>query len=212
MHLHLPPVYPITDKTLSDKASHLAILRELARGGACWVQIRDKTTPVRELLADLLHCVDYAAKNRIVLIIDDRCDLVMSSGAAGVHLGQLDLPPAAARRILGPDMIIGYSTHTPAQVRKAQRLPVDYIGFGPIFATATKDNPGRVVGLMGLKRACAASRKPVVAIGGIDPPQIADVLRAGAASAGVISAIMNSNNIARQMERLLKAATALAQM
>ena len=208
MDIRLPPVYPITDKTLSGKPTHLAILRELARGGASWVQIRDKVTPDRELAADLLRCVEFAAARGIRLIVDDRCDLALVSGAAGVHLGQTDLPPEAARRIIGRRRIIGFSTHTPAQVRAARRMPVDYLGFGPVFGTTTKENAEPPVGLEGLKIACRMADKPVVAIGGIGPGRIRAVLDAGASSAAVISALMGAPDIARRMEELLREATA----
>jgi thiamine-phosphate pyrophosphorylase len=206
MKLRLPPVYPITDKRLSGKPSHLAIVRELIRGGASLIQIRDKETSVRELLSDLRRCVEYAAVFGVQIIVNDRCDLALLSGAAGVHLGQDDLPPVAARGVLGRGAIFGFSTHSFAQVRKSIRLPIEYIGFGPIFATSTKPNHFPLVGLAALQQACRLSAKPVVAIGGIDLGQIRDVLDAGAASAAVISSLMQAKNLARRMEQLLKAA------
>lgn len=208
MDIRLPPVYPITDKLLSGKPTHLAILKELARGGATWVQIRDKITPDRQLAADLVRCAEFAAARGVCLIVDDRCDLALVSGAAGVHLGQTDLPPEGARRILGGRRIIGFSTHTPAQVHAARRMPVDYLGFGPVFGTTTKKNAERPVGLEGLKKACRMADKPVVAIGGIGPGRIRAVLDAGASSAAVISALMGAPDIARRMEELLQEAMA----
>jgi thiamine-phosphate pyrophosphorylase len=208
MRFSLPPIYPVTDKRLARMPTHLAIVKELVRGGARLVQIRDKETPVRELLADLLLCVDFARSREVALIVDDRCDLVMLSGAAGVHLGLRDLPPEAARRVLGSSRIIGYSTHTVRQVRLAGALPVEYIGFGPVYPTATKVQPDRVTGLPGLRRACRASVLPVVAIGGIGIEQVAEVLAAGASSVAVISALMSSRSLAHRMEAFLRAATA----
>jgi thiamine-phosphate pyrophosphorylase len=206
MRLKLPPIYPITDKLLSGKSTHLEIVRELVRGGATLVQIRDKSTPLHELLSDLRQCAEFTSKRGITLLVNDRCDLVLSCDADGVHLGQEDLPPDAARSVLGRRKVIGYSTHTRAQVRRAADLPLDYLGFGPVFATATKDNPSPVVGISGLRSACRLSSKPVVAIGGIGMEQIPDVLEAGAASAAVISALMKAPDLARRMEQLLKAA------
>jgi thiamine-phosphate pyrophosphorylase len=203
----IPPIYPITDKRLSGRATHHAILKELIRGGATWVQIRDKETPVRDLLADLQRCAELSNRNSVQLLIDDRCDLVMTCGAAGVHLGQDDLPPAGARRVLGSGKIIGYSTHTLRQVRDSERLPVDYIGFGPVYATVTKDESDAVVGLARLRRACREASRPVVAIGGIGPDQVREVLEAGAASVAIISALMRAKNLARRMEEFLKIAT-----
>ncbi|MDR1727788.1 MAG: thiamine phosphate synthase [Acidobacteriota bacterium] len=206
MGFELPPIYPVTDKRLARKSTHLAILRELWRGGASLVQIRDKETPVRELLRDLLRCREYAEARNVTLILDDRCDLTLAAGLRGVHLGQDDLPPAEARALLGEGRIIGYSTHSLAQVRRARALPVQYIGFGPVFATATKALADPVTGLEKLRRACRAASAPVVAIGGIGLGQVRPVLEAGASSAAVISALLSAPSIARQMERFLQAA------
>ncbi len=204
MTFGLPPIYPITDKRFSGKPTHLQIVRELIRGGATIIQIRDKDTPVREFLTDLCRCVEYAERFGVIILVNDRCDLALLSGAAGVHLGQEDLSPAAARHVLGSAAVLGCSTHTPAQVRAANLLPIQYIGFGPVFSTRTKENPSPVTGLAGLRRACRISMHPVVAIGGIGLEQVAAVLEAGAASVALISAVMHTGNIARRMERLLK--------
>ncbi len=167
MKLQIPPVYPITDKRLAGSDSHLAILRELVRGGAAWVQIRDKVTPAGELLQDLRRCVEFARRRGVVLIVNDRCDLALSCGADGVHLGQDDLPPAAARSLLGTGAILGFSTHNLRQAAGAARCPIDYLGFGPIFDTATKESRWPATGLQRLRRVCLRSALPVVAIGGI---------------------------------------------
>ncbi|MDI9612657.1 MAG: thiamine phosphate synthase [Acidobacteriota bacterium] len=200
-----PPIYPITDKVLARKTTHLAVLRELARGGATFVQIRDKTTPAGELLGDLSRCVEFALERGITIIVDDRCDLALAAGAQGVHLGREDLPPEAGRRLLGPGAIVGYSTHTLGQVRQSRSLPIDYIGFGPVFPTTTKDRPDPVVGLGRLAAACRESAFPVVAIGGIGLDQVAAALDAGATSVAVISALMGAPDLAREMERFLRA-------
>ncbi len=206
MKLRLPPVYPITDKALAAKPTHYAIVKELVRGGAVLVQIRDKETPVRELLPDLQRCVEFAQRHGVLLIINDRCDLALSCGASGVHLGQEDLHPGSARELLGRRSVIGYSTHSIKQLRQACSLPVDYIGFGPVRTTTTKQDLSPVVGLEGLRLACRESTKPVVAIGGIGMELIPAVLEAGAASAAVISALMRCPDLARGMEQLLKCA------
>jgi thiamine-phosphate pyrophosphorylase len=202
----IPPIYPITDKKLAHRKTHLSILKELVRGGAQFVQIRDKSTPISELLNDLRQCVEFAQIKGVTLIVNDRCDLVLSCGASGVHLGQEDLPPDSARAVLGQEKVIGFSTHSLAQVRKAAALPVQYLGFGPIYLTSTKANPSPVVGLQRLAQACRASFVPVVAIGGIGLEHVRQVLDAGAASAAVISALMNAKDIAGRMERFLEAA------
>ena len=206
MKFKLPPIYPITDKKLAGSTTHLRILRELARGGARLVQIRDKSTPLRDLLKDLDNCIEFAHKNNITLIINDRCDLALCCGAMGVHLGQADLPAEAARRLLGKSKIIGYSTHSLAQARTSRHLPVQYIGFGPIYPTSTKKQTSPDVGLQTLAQACRISAHPVVAIGGIGIHQVQEVLKAGAASVAVISALMQSENLALQMQRFLEQA------
>jgi thiamine-phosphate pyrophosphorylase len=202
----LPPIYPITDKKLARKTSHLSIFKELVRGGAQLVQVRDKSTPLKDLLNDLRRCVEFARKNGILLVVNDRCDLVLSCNAMGVHLGQDDLAPEAARALLGNKRIIGFSAHSLAQVRKASSLPVQYIGFGPVYETSTKEDASSPVGLCRLANACRVSTIPVVAIGGIGLAQVREVLNAGAASAAVISALMTAANLARQMERFLEKA------
>jgi thiamine-phosphate pyrophosphorylase len=206
MRLSLPSIYPITDKSLSHKTTHLAICRELVRGGATLVQIRDKETPLRELLADLRRCVEFAERKGVLLIVNNRCDLALSCGAPGVHLGQEDLPVEAARALLGFRKILGLSIVSIPQLRRSLRLPVEYFGFGPIFSTATKPNAAPAVGLDNLRRACRLSPKPIVAIGGIGLAQIPEVLGAGAASAAVISGLMCARSIAREMEAFLRQA------
>lgn len=206
--LDLPPIYPITDKAMAGETSHLRILRELARGGASLVQVRDKQTPVKELLSDLQRCAEFCDKHGILLIVNDRCDLALSAGASGVHLGQEDLPPHMARELLGPQGIIGYSTHSLTQIRAASALPIQYVGFGPVYSTTTKQDASPTVGLRALSRACRSLPLPVVAIGGIGLRQIVDVLDAGAASVAVISALMRPGKIAATMERMLNAARA----
>jgi thiamine-phosphate pyrophosphorylase len=203
MPFSLPLIYPITDKELSNRTSHLSILKELVRGGAQLVQVRDKFTPVSELLPDLLRCVEFASSRGVTLIVNDRCDLVLASAAAGVHLGQEDLPPQTARAILGPEKVIGCSANSLAQVRKSQHLPIQYVGFGPVYATSTKKDAPPVVGLRRLAQACKASSIPIVAIGGIGLGQIREVREAGVASSAVVSALMKATDIARQMERFL---------
>lgn len=204
--MKLPPVYPITDKRIARKDNHFSILKELIRGGATLVQIRDKSTRTNDLFKDLIRCTEYAVRKGTILILNDRCDIVLSCGASGVHLGQDDLNPLEARAILDSNHIIGYSTHSLSQVRTASSLPVQYIGFGPVFETSTKENAGRASGVEQLNEACRRSTVPVVAIGGISLGNIKQALAAGAASAAVISSIMASDNIAGRMEALMERA------
>jgi thiamine-phosphate pyrophosphorylase len=202
----LPKIYPITDKKLAHRATHLSILKELVRGGAQFVQIRDKSTPVRELILDLCRCVEFASSQSVVLIVNDRCDLALGCEASGVHLGQDDLPVEKARAILGRGKILGVSAHSISQIRKSLHMPIQYIGFGPVYATATKAVPFPVTGLRNLARACRESTVPVVAIGGIGLEQIHEVLQSGAASAAIISALMKAKDLAGEMQKFLEKA------
>ena len=129
-----------------------------------------------------------------LFIVNDRCDLAMAVDADGVHLGQDDLPLAYARKILGPDKIIGLSTHSVAQVRSAVSTTPDYIGFGPIYSTSTKADHDPVVGLEGLSAARALTTLPIFAIGGIRGESARDVIAAGADGIGVISAVLNASD------------------
>ena len=142
-----------------------------------------------------------------VLIINDRVDVALALGADGIHLGQTDLPVRAARRLLGPSAIIGYSTHNLEQVKAALDLPLDYLAFGPIFETRSKLNPDPVAGLEGLRAAKAlAGELPLVAIGGIAPSNVADALAAGADSLAIISALLKEpEKLAENMSNLLTA-------
>jgi thiamine-phosphate pyrophosphorylase len=206
MSLRLPPVYPITDKELAGRETHREIVRELIRGGARLIQVRDKHTPVRELLLDLERTVELAARHDAAIVVNDRVDLALLAGAAGVHVGQDDLPAAAVRTVLGRRALVGLSSHTARQFRRALAEPVDYVAFGPIFGTATKPDAAAVVGLGMLRRIARSSTRPVVAIGGIGLDRVREVLDAGAASVAVIGAVMGPDP-ARRMARLLEAAT-----
>ena len=130
-----------------------------------------------------------------LLIVNDRLDVALAGGADGVHLGQDDLPLLAARRIAPPGFLIGVSTHNQAQAATAMRDGADYIGFGPIFATASKRNPDPCVGLAGLTAVCARARVPVVAIGGITPARVPELIAAGAQAVAIIAAVNQAPDI-----------------
>ncbi len=183
----LPPVYPITDTHISG-LSHADQVRLLADGGATFVQLREKNLPA----LDFYHQAKAAAERGVTVIINDRVDVALAINAAGVHLGQDDLPPGAARKLLGDDAIIGYSTHNIAQAQAAARLPLDYLAIGPIFQTTTKANPDPEVGLEGLRAVRdAIGDIPLVAIGGITAANAASVIAAGADSVALISALLS---------------------
>jgi thiamine-phosphate pyrophosphorylase len=186
----LPRVYPITDTQISG-LSHAEQVALFADGGATVVQLRDKHASSLQFYEQAKAALDVANKRGVQLIINDRVDIALAIGAAGVHLGQDDLAPEAARRLLGDDAIIGYSTHSQPQLVEAIKLPVDYVAFGPIFQTATKENPDPVVGLAGLRTIREAiGNGPLVAIGGITLTNAQGVIDAGADSVALIRGLL----------------------
>ena len=145
-----------------------------------------------------------AQQSGVRLIINDRVDIALAAGAAGVHLGQDDLSPEAARKLLGPDAIIGYSTHNIDQAMSATKLPIDYLAIGPIFSTTTKTDTAPVLGLDGLLAVRRAiGQFPLVAIGGITLENAREVINAGADSVAVISALLSMPNIMATTQTLL---------
>ena len=187
----LPRVYPLTDVQLSG-LSHAEQVRLLSEGGATLIQLREKQMAALEFYEQARAALAVAVRNGAQLIINDRVDVALAVGVHGVHLGQDDMPPEAARRLLGPEMIIGYSTHTVEQALAALELPVDYIATGPIFQTSTKTDTSPVLGLDGLHAVRQAVGKfPLVAIGGITQAKASEVIEAGADSVAVISAVLS---------------------
>ena len=186
-----PTVYPITDVEIAG-VSHAEQIVLLGDGGATFVQLREKKLPPIDFYHQAKTALAVAAERGVTVIINDRVDLALALQARGVHLGQDDLPPNAARKLLGNDAIIGYSTHNVAQAIAAATLPVDYVAIGPIFKTGTKANPDPVVGLDGLRAVRKATGDmPLVAIGGITTANARAVIEAGADSVAVISALLS---------------------
>jgi thiamine-phosphate pyrophosphorylase len=145
----LPKIYPISDTRISG-LSHIEQVRRLIAGGATLIQLREKNAPAGEFYDAAVGSIALAREHGVKIVINDRVDIAVASGADGVHLGQDDLPPDQARRLLGEGAVIGFSTHSVEQAREAIGLPVDYVAIGPIFSTTTKENPDPVVGLEGL--------------------------------------------------------------
>lgn len=190
MRLELPKLYPITDARLSG-LSHAEQVARLADGGATFVQLREKRLSPREFYREAEAALHVARVRGVRLIINDRVDVALALQADGVHLGQDDLPPEAARRLLGKSAIIGLSTHNLEQAREAARQPVDYIAIGPIFLTSSKDNPDPLVGLDGLRRVHdVIGSVPLVAIGGINSENARRTLAAGADALAVLSVLL----------------------
>jgi thiamine-phosphate pyrophosphorylase len=188
--IHFPAVYPITDRSLSGLALHEQVKR-MAAGGADLIQLREKTASSHEFCKAAAESVRFAREKNIRIIINDRVDIALLLRANGVHLGQEDLSPIQARRLLGAEAIIGYSTHTLRQAAEAVKLPIDYLAFGPVFATLTKQNTDPVVGLEILAEVRSiAGQLPLVAIGGINEANIQLVLGSGADSVAVIGSVL----------------------
>jgi thiamine-phosphate pyrophosphorylase len=188
----LPRFYPILDAGLLLRAglSIETFARELHAAGIRFLQYRDKDAADEVLLqrAALLRRIFMDS----CLILNDRVPLVLSAGYDGVHVGQDDLSPAEARALLGPEVIVGVSTHGESQLVKAADSPVDYVAIGPVFATSSKQVPDPVVDLQGVRAARALTDKPLVAIGGITRANCAAVIEAGADSVAVISDLIQS--------------------
>ncbi len=184
----IPKLYPITDCQLSN-CTHEEIVQMMLAGGARLIQLRDKDASARELLDAARACLTVTQAAGARLIINDRVDVALTSGADGVHLGQEDLSVEEAREILGEDKIIGISTHSLEQFKAALETSANYIAVGPVYQTKTKENPGPVVGLELVRQAKTLTDRPLVAIGGITVECAAEVIAAGADSVAVISAL-----------------------
>ena len=198
----------MTDTALSG-SSHEEQIRALIEGGSRFIQIREKHAPSDAFYRAVLACIEAAKATGTKIIVNDRVDIALATGADGVHLGQTDLPPVEARKLLGEKAIIGISTHSLEQARQALEMPVDYIAFGPVWPTSTKEDPDPVVGLemLGEVKRLAADI-PVVAIGGINESNIAATLAAGADSAAIVSDLYRaSGSIAMRYRKLTEAAS-----
>ena len=204
MRLDLPKVYPITDTRLSG-LTHAEQVARLIEGGATLIQLRDKHAGPREFYREATAALQLAREHHARLIINDRVDIALALKADGVHLGQTDMPAAAARRLLGNEAIIGFSTHNPEQAKLASALPVNYLAFGPVFQTSTKDNPDPVTGLITLKEVAAIKgSRPLVVIGGVTFETAVQVFTAGADSVAVIAELLSDpTRIAENMNKML---------
>lgn len=197
-------LYPITDRRISG-LTHAEQVARLSAGGARLIQLREKHLAPREFHREAEAAMRVARSEGVQIIINDRVDIALALGADGVHLGQEDLPPEAARRLMGPDAVIGFSTHNAEQAKRAADMPVDYIAIGPIYATPTKANSDPVVGLNELRRVRdLVGSIPLVAIGGITAENAAQIIAAGADAVAVISALLRqSSAIADRTRELL---------
>jgi thiamine-phosphate pyrophosphorylase len=200
--MFLPEIYPITDTRITN-LSHAEQVKRLIDGGAETIQLREKYAEPKDFYADAQEALKIARKNNVKIIINDRVDIALALRADGVHLGQDDLPPEQARKILGEKVIIGFSTHNLKQAIESIKLPIDYLAIGPVFATQTKENPENIVGIETLKKVRAAiGNFPLVAIGGITSENFRKVLDAGADSVALINGLLSeANKITEKMNK-----------
>ena len=182
-----PRFYPVIDSSLLERKGIRAAAAAAAilDGGARILQLRHKGHFSRDLFAEAQRVADMCRHAGAMFVINDRADMAMLLDCA-LHVGQDDLPPAAARNLIGIERVLGFSTHNEAQLQAAESEPVDYIAFGPVFETGSKQNPDPVVGLEEVRRVRPFTQKPLVAIGGITRATACDVIDAGADAVAVI--------------------------
>jgi thiamine-phosphate pyrophosphorylase len=197
-------LYLVTDAALCRGRSLVDVVAAAVEGGAGCVQLRDKHLDTRAFLAQALALKSVLAPRGIPLVINDRIDIALACGAEGVHLGQGDMSPDEARRLLPPEVFIGWSVETPLDIARAASLPVDYLGVSPVFATPTKTDTKEPWGLEGLRIARSMTDLPLVAIGGIHAGNAAEVLGAGADGLAVVSAICAADDPAAAARELLR--------
>jgi thiamine-phosphate pyrophosphorylase len=212
MSLVFPPLYAIIDSALL-KTSELSFAEMMAESGVELLQYRNKRATSRELfdvsrtISARLARSSASRANIVRFIMNDRADIALLAKANGVHVGQLDLGVEDARAIVGPDAWVGVSTHSLEQIDAADKTSADYIAFGPVFPTRSKENPDPVVGLELLREARKHTRKPLVAIGGITLERAADTFRAGADSLAVARDLIASSDPAQRAREFLSEAS-----
>lgn len=196
-------IYLVTDDGCLQGRALIDCVREALEGGVTLVQYRAKTASSAEMYAEALQLKALCDSFNVPLIINDRLDIAMTVGAAGVHLGQDDLPCAAARKILGEDYIIGVSAHNPAEAKAALQSGADYLGCGAVFGTATKADVQKL-GTDGLAAICREKGLPVVGIGGVTADNYREVRAAGADGAAIVSGILAQPDIRATVRAIAK--------
>lgn len=201
-------VYLVTDRLACRGRDLLDVVSAAVAGGVTMVQLREKTATTREFVDLARALVSLLKPHNVPLLINDRLDVTLASGAAGVHVGQDDMYPADVRALLGPDAIIGLSVTGLGEVRASHGQPVDYLGAGPVFATSTKADAGAPQGVEGLAAMLTLAQAPVVGIGAITSANAGAVLAAGAKGVAVVSAICSAadpRTAAAELRRIVEA-------
>lgn len=196
-------IYLVTDDGCLQGRTLIDCVREALEGGVTLVQYRAKTASSAEMYAEALQLKALCDSFNVPLIINDRLDIAMAVGAAGVHLGQDDLPCAAARKILGEDYLIGVSAHNPSEAKAALQNGADYLGCGAVFGTATKADVQKL-GTDGLAAICREKGLPVVCIGGVTADNYREVRAAGADGAAIVSGILAQSDIRATVKAIAK--------
>lgn len=199
-------LYIVTDRQASRGRDHISMVRAALAGGADVIQLRDKALSGHDLYALAKDMGSLVRSSRAMFIVNDRLDIALAAGADGVHLGQDDLPVAAARSLSPPSFIIGVSVGSVEEALAAERDGADYIALSPVFSTPTKDDAGPGHGLEVLSEIKAAVRLPVIAIGGVNEGNVMEVVAAGADGVAVISAVLGADDVeaaARSMRELV---------
>jgi thiamine-phosphate pyrophosphorylase len=202
-------LYVVTDERLSHGLSHGDIARQAVLGGADVIQLREKARPGREIFTAAREIRAITRENGALFIVNDRLDIALASAADGIHLGQDDLPLTSARRLAPEGFIIGVSVGSVDEALRAEADGADYVALSPVFPTSSKPDAGPGSGLEVLRRIRSAVPIPIVAIGGIGPQNVRDVVHAGADGVAVISAVVGQEDIisaAMEMKSLITAA------
>jgi thiamine-phosphate pyrophosphorylase len=199
----LSGLYIILDPAVCPGRSLTDILTAAAEAGAGIFQYRNKTASMRAAYLEGAALRARTHELGVLFLVNDRCDLALALEADGVHLGQGDLPVDLARKVMGPDRLIGISTHNPDQVRVANTIEPDYLGFGPIFPSSSKADHDPVVGIDGLRAMRPLTTLPVFAIGGIQPDRVGEVMQTGADGVAVSSAVLKAKDIKEAVREFL---------
>ncbi len=197
-------IYLITDDKLFKGRDLIQTVEQALQGGVTAVQYRFKDKTTREMYEELVELRELTRRYGADLVVNDRADLALAVDADGVHVGKKDLPPEAVRRVVGDKLYIGYTANSLEEVSKAQSLPIDYVGFGSIYDTTTKEKY-TLVGVEALAEAVRISDKPVVAIGGIMPYRVEEVLKTGCRNIAIASGILGFEDVKKASEEIQRA-------
>jgi thiamine-phosphate pyrophosphorylase len=182
-------LHVLTDTALQSRFSHIQLAEMAVAGGADTIQYREKRHSTREMIETASKMKKICEKKGVVFVVNDRIDVALASGADGVHLGQDDYPIPLARKLMGEERIIGGSSSQEDEVRECIGQGADYVGFGPVFPTTSKDDAGPVSGMGELRDVVRMATTPIIAIGGVGPENVEKVMKAGAYGIAVISAV-----------------------